>query len=205
MRLAQSPRELSSSVSRIRCAELARLWLNPIMSIIQSRRDSLDSACRILGTLQTRLVEGCERRLGHRLGLLFVVRRLGHITGQDDLTRPIYTCLGIATVVPALVVGPHDMQLGIRKVALGLVVGAVLQRFRSLAAPFLPRPLALRLSVGSALTLGLRFCLGLRFQPSHGCLDPRQAVLAAGPLRRQVVYTPASPGGLVCPLLLRTA
>jgi len=32
MRLAQSPRELSSSVSRIRCAELARLWLNPIMS-----------------------------------------------------------------------------------------------------------------------------------------------------------------------------
>src|SRR4029453_16009205 len=123
----------------------------------QSRRDSLDSACRILGTLQTRLVEGCERRLGHRLGLLFVVRRLGHITGQDDLTRPIYTCLGIATVVPALVVGPHDMQLGIRKVALGLVVGAVLQRFRSLAAPFLPRPLALRLSVGSALTLGLRF------------------------------------------------
>jgi hypothetical protein len=33
MRLAQSPRELSSSVSRIRCAELARLWLNPIMSI----------------------------------------------------------------------------------------------------------------------------------------------------------------------------
>src|SRR5215813_13607184 len=33
MRLTQSPRELSSSVSRIRCAELARLWLNPIMSI----------------------------------------------------------------------------------------------------------------------------------------------------------------------------
>src|SRR5215468_3178474 len=33
MRLAQSPRQLSSSVSRIRCAELARLWLNPIMSI----------------------------------------------------------------------------------------------------------------------------------------------------------------------------
>src|SRR5262244_1856963 len=32
MRLTQSPRELSSSVSRIRCAELARLWLNPIMS-----------------------------------------------------------------------------------------------------------------------------------------------------------------------------
>ena len=34
MRLTQSPRELSSSVSRIRCAELARLWLNPIMSNI---------------------------------------------------------------------------------------------------------------------------------------------------------------------------
>ena len=33
MRLAQSPRELSSPVPRIRCAELAQLWLNPIMSI----------------------------------------------------------------------------------------------------------------------------------------------------------------------------
>ena len=32
VRLAQSPRELSSSVPRLRCAELARLWLNPIMS-----------------------------------------------------------------------------------------------------------------------------------------------------------------------------
>ena len=34
MRLAPSPCELSSSVARIRCAELARLWLNPIMSNI---------------------------------------------------------------------------------------------------------------------------------------------------------------------------
>ena len=32
MRPAQSPRELSSSVPHIRCAELAQLWLNPIMS-----------------------------------------------------------------------------------------------------------------------------------------------------------------------------
>ena len=32
MRLAQSPRELSSPVPRVRCAELAQLWLNPIMS-----------------------------------------------------------------------------------------------------------------------------------------------------------------------------
>jgi Family of unknown function (DUF6062) len=34
VRLAQSPRELSSPVPRIRCAELAQLWLNPIMSIL---------------------------------------------------------------------------------------------------------------------------------------------------------------------------
>src|SRR5215813_11963434 len=38
MRLTQSPRELSSSVSRIRCAELARLWLNPIMSNFHATR-----------------------------------------------------------------------------------------------------------------------------------------------------------------------
>ena len=42
MRLAQSPRELSSSVSRIRCAELARLWLNPIMSFIEGSPSEWD-------------------------------------------------------------------------------------------------------------------------------------------------------------------
>jgi hypothetical protein len=34
VRLAQSPRELSSPVSHIRCAELAQLWLNPVMSYV---------------------------------------------------------------------------------------------------------------------------------------------------------------------------
>ena len=37
MRLAQSPRELSSPVPHVRCAELAQLWLNPIMSIMVER------------------------------------------------------------------------------------------------------------------------------------------------------------------------
>ena len=32
MRLAQSPRELSSPVPHMRCAEFGQLWLNPIMS-----------------------------------------------------------------------------------------------------------------------------------------------------------------------------
>jgi len=36
VRLAQSPRALSSPVSHIRCAELAQLWLNPIMSIVET-------------------------------------------------------------------------------------------------------------------------------------------------------------------------
>ncbi len=35
MRLAQSPRELSSPVPHMRCAEFGQLWLNPIMSIDQ--------------------------------------------------------------------------------------------------------------------------------------------------------------------------
>jgi hypothetical protein len=32
VRLAQSPRELSSPVPHMRCAEFGQLWLNPIMS-----------------------------------------------------------------------------------------------------------------------------------------------------------------------------
>src|SRR5215813_6829722 len=130
------------------------------------------------------------------------MRRLGHVTGQDALTRPIHTRLGIATVVPALVVGPPDRQLGLRKVALGLIVGALLPWWRRLASTLLPRPLALGLRVGSALALGRRVSLGLRFQPSHGCLNPRQAVLAAGQLGRQFVPATAAQGGIVCLVLL---
>jgi hypothetical protein len=54
------------------------------------------------------------------------------------------------------------MQLGIRKVALGLIVWGILHRLRSFASTGLARPLAFRFRVGSALPLGVRFRLGLR-------------------------------------------
>ena len=52
MRLTQSPRALSSSVSRIRCAELARLWLNPIMSKVEDDVDGYEKASKGLASLQ---------------------------------------------------------------------------------------------------------------------------------------------------------
>jgi len=61
---------------------------------------------------------------------------------------------------------------------------------------------ALRLGVGSVLTLGLRFRLGLGFQPLHGSLDPHQALLPAGQLGRQFVPSTAAQGGIVCLVLL---
>src|SRR4029450_10241104 len=90
-------------------------------------------------------------RLGPGLGLLLVVGGRGDVTGQDALTRPIHTRLRVAAVIPALVVAPHDRPRGLRKVALGLVVGALLHRFRGFASPWRARPPPLRLGFGSPL------------------------------------------------------
>jgi Protein of unknown function (DUF2950) len=45
VRLAQSPRELSSPAAHLRCAELGQLWLNPIMSIVN--RDGVVHECNL--------------------------------------------------------------------------------------------------------------------------------------------------------------
>src|SRR6516162_10482203 len=94
MRLTQSPRELSSSVSRIRCAELARLWLNPIMSIdrakigaeerrdgkfvIHTNDDSLKPADLALGYKQLQRVEDAWRTLKSGLRLRPVFHWASH-------------------------------------------------------------------------------------------------------------------------------
>ena len=44
-----------------------------VIAIIQGRRDGLYGARCVLGVLKTRLGQGGQRRLGDRLGLLFVV------------------------------------------------------------------------------------------------------------------------------------
>jgi len=49
-------------------------------ALILSRR--LAAKLAVYLTLKTRLREGHQRRLGQRLGLLFVVRRLGHVTAK---------------------------------------------------------------------------------------------------------------------------
>src|SRR5207244_9313094 len=100
-------------------------------------------------------------------------------TGQNDLTSSIHTRLRIAAVIPTLVVGPHDMQFGIRKVALRLVVGGILHRLRGFASTCRARPLAFSLRCGAALTLDVRFRLAPRLQASHGGLNPRQTILSA--------------------------
>jgi len=41
VRLAQSPRALSSPVPHLRCAEFGQLWLNPIMSNMYEIADTL--------------------------------------------------------------------------------------------------------------------------------------------------------------------
>src|SRR3989475_10471553 len=100
---------------------------------------------------------------------------------------------------PALVVGAHDMQLGIRKVTLGLVVGGLHHRLGGFAAAGLARPRALRFCFRSALTLGLRLPLGLRPPPPHCRIHLCQAPPTAGPRRGAVVPPPAPRGASASP------
>jgi hypothetical protein len=52
--------------------------------------------------------------------------------------------------------------------------------------------LALRFCCGSALTLDLRVCLGLRLQASHGRFKLHQALLTTGQLGGQFISPPAT-------------
>src|SRR6266446_2547774 len=112
---------------------------------------------------------------------------IGYVTGQDNLARGIHTGLCIAAILPALVVGAHDLQLGIRKVTLGLVVGGIYHRLWGFASTFFPRPAPLGFRFGAALPRRLRFHLGVRLQPLHGRLNLDQAVFPAGQLGRQFI------------------
>jgi hypothetical protein len=71
------------------------------------------------------------------------------------------------------------MEVGIRKVALRLVLRAIFHRLGGFAAALLACPLALCLGFSAALAFGIRFRLGLRFSAAHGGLNPSQTLLAA--------------------------
>src|SRR5262249_9803654 len=173
-----------------------------VIAIIQGRRDQEDVPRGILGRLYASLRQDGQGRLRQRYRLLFVIRRVGDVTGQDDLIRPVHAGLRVATVIPPLVVGTHDMQLWVRKTQLGFVVGGLLNGGGACAATLLPSLSPLGLRFGSTCTLGLRFRLRLRFQPSHRFLNFGYAVLAARQLGGQFIPAPAAQRGLLRLVLL---
>jgi len=76
------------------------------------------------------------------------------------------------------------MQLGIGKIALRLVLGALQHRFERLAAALFACPFALRFGCGLLLALRLGFRFGLGLQPLHGGLNRGQALLPTRQLDR---------------------
>src|SRR4030095_16165421 len=124
-----------------------------VIATVQGRRDSLGGARLTLGACNTSLGQSGQRGLRQRLRLLLVVRRGGHVTGQDNLTCRVHARVRIATVVPALIVRAPDMQLGIRTVTLSLGVGGLSHRLEGFATVWFARPLALRVCCGSRAAL----------------------------------------------------
>src|SRR5207247_9509516 len=116
--------------------------------------------------------------------------------------RLVYSVVRVAAVLPAFVIGLHNMQLRVGKIALRFVRRGICHRLGRFASAFLACPLALRLRLGATLTLGVRVRLGPRLQPLHGRLNRGQAVLAARQLGGQVIASTASQGGLLCLVLL---
>ena len=138
-----------------------------VIAGIQRRWDSVGRARLVLGKRNAGLGEGGERGVGQRHGLLFVVRRIGHGTSQDDLTRPVHTGLRIATVLPPFVMGLHDMQLGVGEIGLRFVRRGLVHRLGRFASAWRACPLALRVGCGALLALRLGFRFGLGLSPMH--------------------------------------
>ena len=77
-----------------------------------------------------------SRAMGSACCLSFALS--GDVTRHDDLAGRIHTRLGIAAILPAFVVGPHDLQLGIGEAGLCFVVGVSstgLARFATTRVP----------------------------------------------------------------------
>src|SRR5271156_1502718 len=145
-----------------------------VITTVHGRRDLLLLPVGILGRRDPGLFQILQRGLGQGHGLLFVVGRVGHVTGYDNLVRFIDTRLGVAAVIPALVVGLHHLQLGIGKVGLGLVVGNLADRPGLFTPSFLARALPLGFCLLPALPFGLRLGLSLLFQTLLGGPDDGQ-------------------------------
>jgi hypothetical protein len=144
-----------------------------------------------LGECNTGLGQGGERGVGHRHSLLCVVRRIGHVTGQDDLTRPVHPGWRIATVLPTCVIGVHDRQLGVGDIGLRLVLRGLFHRLGRFASALRACPLALRFGGGSLLALQLGFRFGLGLSPLHSGFNRGQALLTARQLSGELIASTA--------------
>ena len=126
-----------------------------VRALLQRRREGWGRARLVLGAFHPGLGQGCQRRRGHRLSLLGVMRRVGHVPGQAHLTCRGHPRWRVAARLPALLGGAQAMQLGSRQGTRGLVVGGLHHRLGGCAAAGLARACALRFCCGSALPLGL--------------------------------------------------
>jgi len=186
VRLApRGPGGITPSVLQCLCGCLT------VIAVIQRRRDGVGLARLVLGGLNTGLGQGGERGVGHRHGLLFVVRRIGHVTGQDDLTRPVHTGWRIATVLPAFVMGWQDRQLGVGDIGLRFVLRGLFHRLGRFASALRACPLALRFGGGSLLALRLGFRFGLDLSPWQSGFNRGQALLTARQLSGSLLASTA--------------
>src|SRR5262249_45434710 len=126
----------------------------------------------------------------------------GDVTGYDDLIRLIHTDLGIATVIPAFVVGLHNAQLGVGAAHLRCVLRRLVHLFRRFAPTRFAHALAFSLGLGTPRTLGLGVGLGWRLQALHSRPDGGQTVFTAGQLGRQCITTPPAQGRIVLGIVL---
>src|SRR5262249_50806648 len=122
-----------------------------VITAVIGARNLLDHARGVWGPLNPSPLQVHHRQLGHGRRWLFVVGLSGDVTRHDALVRRIDTDLGIPTIVPAFVVGLHDLQLGVGKAHLRFVIGRLVHRFGRSAATLYAHALAFRLGFGTPL------------------------------------------------------
>ena len=126
----------------------------------QGGRDLLRGARGVCGHRNTSLLQvspASPGAMGSACCLSLLASR--DVTRHNDLVGGIHTRLGIAAILPAFVVGPHDLQLGIGEVGLRFVSGVSSTGLGALPAtrgwPAAAVPLRLRLAAGARPPLRL--------------------------------------------------
>jgi transposase len=117
VRLAQSPRELSSPVPHMRCAEFGQLWLNPIMSFVSSlfvKKPSRIEGLLMVMTLALLVYSVAQRRLRAQL-----------VTHQETVPNQINQPTTSPTLrwVFQLLEGIHRIRMTVQGQAYDLIEG----------------------------------------------------------------------------------